>query len=97
MAALCASLAVLQVAAAQAEKRVALVIGNAAYRAVAELPNPLKDARDMAAALHSLAFAGGKQRPFEYGSLTGQDLFFKPGAAVWIILDGELIPRFVTA
>jgi uncharacterized caspase-like protein len=40
---------------AQAERRVALVIGNAAYP-TAPLRNPLNDARDMAAALKSLGF-----------------------------------------
>jgi tetratricopeptide (TPR) repeat protein len=34
-----------------AGRRVALVIGNAAYRTVEPLPNPLKDGRDVAAAL----------------------------------------------
>ncbi len=43
-------------AAANAEKRVALVIGNASYKAVAPLPNPKKDARDVAAALRAAAF-----------------------------------------
>lgn len=37
------------------EKRVALVIGNSAYR-VAPLPNPVNDARDMAQALVKLGF-----------------------------------------
>ena len=36
-------------ASASAEKRVALVIGNAAYRNTAELKNPSHDAADMAA------------------------------------------------
>jgi hypothetical protein len=35
------------VSAAHAEKRVALVIGNSAYRAVPALPNPTADARLM--------------------------------------------------
>jgi len=35
----------------------ALVIGNAGYRAVTELPNPRKDARDVATALRAAAFA----------------------------------------
>jgi hypothetical protein len=39
-----------------AEKRVALVIGNAAYRATTPLPNPKSDATDMAAALEKLGF-----------------------------------------
>jgi len=38
-------------------KRVALVIGNSAYRNVPELPNPANDAGDIAAALKRLGFA----------------------------------------
>src|SRR5215475_15570174 len=41
---------------ALAEKRVALVVGNAAYERVPKLTNPANDARDMAAALKSLGF-----------------------------------------
>lgn len=41
---------------ASAEKRVALVIGNAAYQHAAELPNPKNDAHDMATALDNLGF-----------------------------------------
>lgn len=41
---------------ALAERRVALVIGNSAYRHAAELANPRNDATDMAAALKALAF-----------------------------------------
>ncbi|MBR0793142.1 caspase family protein [Bradyrhizobium manausense] len=50
--------------AAQAEKRVALVIGNSAYQTVAKLPNPADDARLMADTLLSLGFfvvGGGAQ------------------------------------
>lgn len=39
-----------------AEKRVALVIGNSAYRAVPALRNPRNDAEDMAATLQRLGF-----------------------------------------
>jgi hypothetical protein len=39
-----------------AEKRVALVIGNGAYRDVAELPNPPNDAREVAGSLKRLGF-----------------------------------------
>lgn len=39
-----------------AEKRVALVIGNAAYTAAGRLANPVNDARDVAKALRALAF-----------------------------------------
>ncbi len=41
---------------AQAEKRVALVIGNSAYLNTAPLKNPRSDAEDMAAALKRLGF-----------------------------------------
>lgn len=41
---------------AQAEKRVALVIGNSAYQQVTTLANPTNDADDMAAALKTLGF-----------------------------------------
>lgn len=49
---------------AQAEKRVALVIGNSAYRAVPALPNPTADAKLMSDTLLSLGFfvvGGGAQ------------------------------------
>jgi tetratricopeptide (TPR) repeat protein len=42
--------------AAQADKRVALVIGNSAYQAVPRLPNPAGDAKLMADTLLSLGF-----------------------------------------
>ena len=42
--------------AAWAEKRVALVVGNAAYRHSSALANPVNDARDMAASLGRLGF-----------------------------------------
>ena len=42
---------------AQAQKRVALVIGNSAYSAVARLPNPARDAKAVAASLKRLGFA----------------------------------------
>jgi Caspase domain/Sel1 repeat len=52
------------VSAAHAEKRVALVIGNSAYRAVPALPNPTADARLMSDTLLSLGFfvVGGGAR-----------------------------------
>jgi hypothetical protein len=43
--------------AAQAEKRVALVIGNSAYQTAPALPNPVRDAEAVAAALHEAGFA----------------------------------------
>ena len=42
--------------AAQAEKRVALVIGNSAYQHTPKLANPRNDATDMVAALKKLGF-----------------------------------------
>jgi uncharacterized caspase-like protein len=45
------------VGAAQAEKRVALVIGNGDYRNVPALPNPPNDANDIANTLTRLGFA----------------------------------------
>jgi len=45
---------------AHAEKRVALVIGNAAYRSVAPLLNPRNDANDVAASLTRLNFSVNK-------------------------------------
>jgi hypothetical protein len=41
---------------AQAEKRVALVIGNSGYKFAGELRNPKNDASDMAAALRRFGF-----------------------------------------
>ena len=53
-----AALTVFAVAPASADgKRVALVIGNSAYRNVPALPNPPNDAGDLAAALNRLGFA----------------------------------------
>jgi uncharacterized caspase-like protein len=41
---------------AQADKRVALVIGNSAYKYAGELANPRNDATDMSAALRNVGF-----------------------------------------
>jgi uncharacterized caspase-like protein len=49
-------LLVLLPAVAEAEKRVALVIGNSAYKHAGELANPKNDATDMAAGLKKLNF-----------------------------------------
>jgi uncharacterized caspase-like protein len=54
--AICAILFSLMVTAASAEKRVALVIGNGAYKNVPKLPNPSNDAADVAAALRRSGF-----------------------------------------
>ena len=48
--------AVLGAPAAQAERRIALVIGNSAYQSTTELKNPRNDASDMARALRRLGF-----------------------------------------
>jgi uncharacterized caspase-like protein len=42
--------------AAQAERRVAFVVGNGAYKNVAQLPNPPVDAKAMAAVLRNVGF-----------------------------------------
>jgi tetratricopeptide (TPR) repeat protein len=84
--------------AAHAEKRVALVIGNSAYRTVPALPNPTADARLIADTLSSLGFAivgGGAQLDLDkagfdealrkFGTaLTGADvaLFYYAGHGV---------------
>lgn len=54
---LAALFAVLSAAPAAAEKRVALVIGNSAYRNVTPLENPSKDARLMADTLSAIGFS----------------------------------------
>jgi Caspase domain len=41
---------------AHAQKRVALVVGNSAYKNVSELPNPRSDAADLAVALKDKGF-----------------------------------------
>jgi tetratricopeptide (TPR) repeat protein len=43
--------------AVNTERRVALVIGNSAYKAVSVLPNPLRDAAAVAATLRGIGFA----------------------------------------
>lgn len=47
---------VLAFSSAQAERRVALVIGNSTYEHVSKLPNPAQDAQDVADALKRLSF-----------------------------------------
>jgi hypothetical protein len=54
--ALCLSLLVLTATEACAEKRVALVIGNGAYKSVPPLTNPTNDAADVAASLKRSGF-----------------------------------------
>src|SRR3954467_14156242 len=47
---------VLSVSAAKADRRVAFVVGNGAYKAVAQLPNPPIDAKAMASTLRNVGF-----------------------------------------
>lgn len=49
-------MAITGVAAAGAEERVALVVGNSAYRHITQLPNPRNDAEDIKARLAGLGF-----------------------------------------
>jgi hypothetical protein len=56
-AGLALALAAVLTAAQAAPQRVALVIGNGAYRSAPSLPNPPNDASDMAASLSRLGFA----------------------------------------
>src|SRR5262245_10147275 len=53
---LCCLLVMLGPSVAQAERRVALVVGNSAYTSAAALRNPRNDASDMAEALQKLGF-----------------------------------------
>src|SRR5262249_33598582 len=53
---LCVLAVMLACPRAFAEKRVALVIGNAAYPGTATLANPINDAEDVAAALKQVGF-----------------------------------------
>ena len=53
---LCAAMSVAAILPANAEKRIALVVGNSAYRNVAPLTNPANDAALMAETLRDLGF-----------------------------------------
>src|ERR1700684_4726290 len=69
---------------AHAEKRVALVIGNSAYRAVPALPNPAADARQMSDTLLSLGFfvvGGGAQLDLDKAGFDDALRKFKTGLA----------------
>src|SRR5215470_4950034 len=46
----------LSVSAAQADRRVAFVVGNGTYKNVAQLPNPPIDAKAMASTLRNVGF-----------------------------------------
>jgi Caspase domain len=93
------------VPAAQAEKRIALVIGNSAYQNTTELKNPRSDALDMAAALRRLGFDVLDGRDLDKRSmerlirqfgvkLSGADLafFFYGGHGVAINGQNYLVP-----
>ncbi|WP_346433424.1 endolytic transglycosylase MltG [Oricola sp.] len=56
-------------AAAQADRRVALVIGNADYRSEARLRNPRNDADDVAAAFERLGFAVEKHHDLTFAGM----------------------------
>src|SRR5215471_6106346 len=53
----CTILVVLGATQGRAQTRVALVVGNGAYRSVPALPNPVNDAADIAASLARLGFS----------------------------------------
>src|SRR3954469_5393032 len=56
---------VLTAEAAKADRRVAFVVGNGAYKTVAQLPNPPVDAKAMGATLRNVGFdvVEGTNRP----------------------------------
>lgn len=54
---------------AYAESRVALVIGNSAYKKVPALPNPQNDATDIAVVLKRLGFKVNKSLNLTYGAM----------------------------
>src|SRR5262245_39526404 len=62
LAAACCAIAVSGAGPANAEKRVALVIGNGAYAKVGKLPNPTRDAAAMEALLRTAGFNGVEVR-----------------------------------
>jgi hypothetical protein len=105
LALLCILAAVLAPAGARAEKRVALVIGNAAYQNTTPLNNPSNDAQDVAGALKRLGFDVVEGRDLDkrsmerlirqYGTkLTGADvaLFFYAGHGLQVGGQNYLVP-----
>ncbi|WP_315832889.1 caspase family protein [Bradyrhizobium prioriisuperbiae] len=50
------------------EQKIALVIGNSAYRKVVQLPNPVNDAADMAASLTRLGFSVKHLNDLDYNA-----------------------------
>jgi len=91
--------------AAQAEKRVALVVGNSAYQHAGRLTNPANDAADVAAALNKLGFQviegfdldkaafDRKVRAFA-GALKGADagVLFYAGHGMQVAGENYLVP-----
>ena len=62
IAVICCAIGIVQTVSAQTEKRVALIIGNATYRHVANLPNVSNDAAAMAALLKAAKFSAVEVR-----------------------------------
>ena len=90
---------------AHADKRVALVIGNSAYKHAGELANPKNDATDMAAALKKLSFhviegfdldkAGLDRKIRDFATaLAGADvgLFFYAGHGLQVAGQNYIVP-----
>ncbi len=61
--------AIFLIGPAQAQQRVALVIGNGVYRSVPTLPNPTNDASDIAEALSRLGFSVKKIENADFNSM----------------------------
>jgi hypothetical protein len=102
---LCGFAAIFLPAAAQAERRVALVIGNAAYQNTAPLNNPSNDATDVAGVLQRLDFEVVEGRDLDkramerlirqFGTkLAGADvaLFFYAGHGLQVGGQNYLVP-----
>src|SRR3990172_4500702 len=105
LALLCVLAAILAPAGAQAEKRVALVIGNGAYSNTAPLNNPANDAADAAGVLQRLGFEVVEGRDLDKRSmerlirqfgtkLAGADvaLFFYAGHGLQVGGQNYLVP-----
>ncbi|WP_170604140.1 caspase family protein [Ruegeria arenilitoris] len=56
-------------AAAEPEKRVALVIGNSAYQHVSSLPNPSNDAEDISRSLERIGFQVTRGQDLDYNGM----------------------------
>jgi hypothetical protein len=62
----------LTVASAQADRRVAFVVGNGAYKHVSPLPNPSVDARAMASLLRNVGFEVVAGEDLDRDGMTGK-------------------------